>query len=243
MLFSNIYDSKTVSLTNNIHISLKNEKLSVVNEYKYFGVLVDITLTFQPHVKYIKGLVTSRLYLLSKISHLDLWISHLDHVLLLYKTSILPTFDIGQLFYDCCNYSELSKLDSIQNGCLNVVYSRRQWPGHIAAQRNTNLLSLHSRRNLNLIAYSHKLSLNTSNLQPKRHLNTRSNAATLLKTLRPSTVKFGKSFLYRSIYSWNNLPETLKHIEDHKIFKIRLSKELKSNPEIFPTKDVIPPRS
>lgn len=231
MLFANRHNNSYNILKKELVIKIGTEPLEAVSQYKYLGLQVDDTCTFVPHVKYISRTVTSKLFILYKIRAC----LNKQHAMLLYKTSILPYFDIGQLYYDSCTKAELAKLQSLQNRCLKVIYTKKKWPGHETAQRESNLLPLHMRRNLNLLTLAQKLSFIDENLEPQKSYKTRYNQQKLLKLIRPKTKKYEDSFIHKSKRDWNKLKTELKEIQDARVFKTRLKLEMASNPHNFPT--------
>lgn len=91
-------------LKNETKIMINNVPLETVHEYKYLSIILDERLTFTKHVNYIISMISNRLFTLKKIRQYI----NTDTALLLYKTMILSYFDLGDVFYDCCNKTLLS---------------------------------------------------------------------------------------------------------------------------------------
>ena len=50
-----------------INLLLRNERLAVVDSYKYLGLTLDRALTYEQHVKYMVKTISHKLFLLTKV--------------------------------------------------------------------------------------------------------------------------------------------------------------------------------
>lgn len=89
---------------------LMGDKLKKLqSEFKYLGVILEHSLNFESHHKMTKQKITSRMYTLQKFRRT----LTMKDALTLYKSSIMPYFDQGVLFY---YYSASKKtLNSLQS--------------------------------------------------------------------------------------------------------------------------------
>lgn len=94
MLFLNLRHQQHLRYKNQLSIVININRLETVSFYKYLGVFLDEHLNFKEHVMYILGLVARKNYILCKIRPC----LTKKLALLLYKTCILPFFDIGDIF-------------------------------------------------------------------------------------------------------------------------------------------------
>lgn len=98
--------------------------LELVSEYKYLGILLDERLTFHNHLDTIKKRISQRLYLLKKIR----WIIDYKDALLLFKSSILPYFDLEAYSMSAVTMYDLNpcKNCKIIKG-LRIILGKKHW--------------------------------------------------------------------------------------------------------------------
>lgn len=109
LLISGSTAKKIKQIKETVVVTINNEPLELVSEYKYLGIVLDERLNFHSHLDSIRKRISQRLYLLKKIR----WVINYKDALLLYKSSILPYFDLGSLFYVCCNHDKLNSLQKL----------------------------------------------------------------------------------------------------------------------------------
>lgn len=154
--------------------------------------------------------------------------------LTLYRSSILPYYDQGDVFYSCANKTLLHSLQVLQNKALRAIYPKKHWVGTHQAHIKSKLLYLNQRRNTSLLKLAHSLSYNPCNLKQPNIRILRSSRKTLLKETAAKTKKFENSYVYQSVMQWNKLSEDLKSIRNFKLFKTRVKCELLLNNINFP---------
>lgn len=214
-----------------VNIRICNVKLDLVDQYKYLGVILDDRLSFIKHINYLISLISHRLYILRKIRY------YIDEgtALLLFKTMILSYFDLGNIFYDSCNKNMLKRLQTLQNSALRCVYCNSKLSIEEMHSRS-NLLLLTDRRALDQCTSVHKHNIeNFEYNNTKRRVLRSSNLITLIvPKIRNGT--FERSFIFKGIKYWNSLPEHCKRIpiDEPKLFKLRVRKEMLINKFNFP---------
>ena len=145
----------TSKVNNNItctNLTIANEEIKFVSEYKYLGIVLDKTLTFSKHIKYIQGLTAHKIYLLSKIR------SSINQstAIKIYKTKILPYFDQGDILYLDAFNKDVSKLQKLENRALRICLKENNRQ-HIDNLHNTAKIPLLCHRrtyHLSLYAYT-----------------------------------------------------------------------------------------
>ena len=105
-----------VKKAKNIRLMVEGVALQVVPSYKYLGVTLDSTLSFNIHVKNVTTMVSYKAILLGKIRK---YLQE-DVALRIYKSMILPYFDYGDVIYGKSNQDSLDKLQRLQNKCLRI---------------------------------------------------------------------------------------------------------------------------
>lgn len=187
-------------------------------------------MDYNSHVKYLKNKISQRHYLLKKVR----WTIGFAEAMLIFKSSILPFFDVGDIFYTGSNVELRKSLQTQQNKCLRTIYGRRNWPGTEEAHPNNNLLLTKERQLQHLLRYSQIKSFDRSNLRPHINRTLRSNRKMLLNQNGVKHTKYGKSFVHKSIKAWNMLSEDIKKIRDIYLFNIRVKAEILQNKVNFP---------
>ena len=92
-----------------------------VHFFKFFGVLVNDTLTWSDHIDMVCNKVTCSLNLLRRLS----WF--LPQPLLLYlKSYILPSFDYCDVVWSGCTRNEALRLETLLNFACHTVLRRRR---------------------------------------------------------------------------------------------------------------------
>lgn len=230
MIFSNKRGNALKDLKHNIKIEINNFQLETVATYKYLGIHLDQNLDYISHIKYLKNKISQRHYLLKKVR----WTIGFSEAMIIFKSSILPFFDVGDIFYIGTNLEQKKSLQTLQNKCLRTIYGRKAWPGTEEAHRRNNLLLTKERQLLHLLRYAQLKSFDRTNLRP-HHLRTlRSNRRLLLLDNRVRHTKYGKSFVHKAIITWNSLDEELKKICDIYLFNTRVRSEILQNKLNFP---------
>ena len=114
MVFGSMY---TVNRVSDIDLNVGNTNIELVKKNKYLGVILDSTLTFTEHVKYLKGKIVGRIRMLGKLRPLV----GQEMSLSLYHSLILPVLDYADVVYDCLTAKNCHELQKLQNGALRIV--------------------------------------------------------------------------------------------------------------------------
>lgn len=178
----------------------------------------------------IKRNVVSKLHILKKVR----WTLTTKDALTIYRSSLLPYFDQGDIFYSSASKSSLQSLQTLQNKALRIVYSKKHWKGTHQAHIKSKLLYLNQRRTTSLLKYAHTQSYNPDNLKKINARTLRSSQKTQLKAQLAKNTKFEKSFVYQAVTQWNGLSQETKSIRNFKLFKTRIKCEMLQNNINFP---------
>ena len=95
----------------------KSNNVSQVNSQTHLGVILDVKLTFEEHLKNVFNKTNKMIGLLKKLSNL----LPRQALVTIYKAFIRPHLDYGDVLYDqAFNDSLHAKMESIQyNACLS----------------------------------------------------------------------------------------------------------------------------
>ena len=105
---------------NDLVIKIEDSVISVVDEYKYLGVIFDKKLTFIPHIKYLKNKSTSAQQLLQVVVHTE-WGAGRQTLIKLYRTLLRLRLDYSIFTYRSAGRSFLKELDPIHHQSLRLV--------------------------------------------------------------------------------------------------------------------------
>ena len=118
MIFGTKSKIRNLSLPN---IVMGSDNIEYVKSYKYLGLTMDQTLTFNKHVKNLIRTLSHKTYQLSKIRH---YLNE-ETSIRIYKTMTISYADYGDTIYDAAPIKQLEKLQKIQNRCLRICNSRQ----------------------------------------------------------------------------------------------------------------------
>ena len=143
----------------------------------------------------------------------------------MYHCIISPNFDYGDVLFGGCSIKNSKRLQRVQNFAVKSITGNRKYDSATKSFQELKLLNLQQRRKVHESVFIHKaLSKNSSrnlqedysNYQPKFH--TRRFTTGKLTIPTHNTSKFKKSPLYRTISTWNSIPNNIPKdsINSHK---------------------------
>lgn len=104
----------------NLDIFVGEDLISVQNNIKFLGVILDSKLTGIPHLNYVSEKCEKGVNVLRSLSGVW-WGSHPYSQKLIYNAIVRSHFDYGCFLLDPCNKSALEKLNKVQAKCLRVI--------------------------------------------------------------------------------------------------------------------------
>lgn len=125
-------------LTNPL-LTLNDVPLTIVTQYKYLGLVLTPTLTFDGHFRKSIGIVSAKQNTLSYLKHY----ASSQTLLLIYKTTILPLMEYAKIVYPLVPLPLRKKLQRLQNRALRIIYP--------SANSTQELESLHTISKLSTI--------------------------------------------------------------------------------------------
>ena len=133
-------------------VQIAGETIDRVKEFKYLGLWLDETLTFDCHVNKVYNKVCQKLGAIRKVRNC----LGKDLALHLYRSLVLPHYDYCDTIYMCANKDTLGKLQLVQNiGCRTILLADKR--RHIAdMHKELKLMPLSDRRDLHLSLLCHK---------------------------------------------------------------------------------------
>ena len=204
--------NQTKTLDHTIKIKINNKDLQVVNHYKYLGVTLDRNLNYN---LLIDNLLKTLKYKLFTLAKLRPYLST-EASLNVYKTTILPYIDYGDIFYQAASNKNLSKIQDRQTKALKICYKL-----HV----NQNEQELHVRsyialrkRDSHMLNFMYKRK-DTPTYLDQIFLQTRAYQAPKCIVPNYNLTQFKKSILYKGSSLWNELQTKTKNIETYSAFK------------------------
>ena len=106
--------------------NIQNCAVQKCNTYKYLGVILDSNLTFEPHAESICLKLKKWIGIIARLRETY---SH-NTILMLYKTTVVPIFEYGLLFYDGTSFmifmiNKLQKIERLHNKILRIVCRKK----------------------------------------------------------------------------------------------------------------------
>ena len=136
--------------------------------------------------------------------------------LLIYKNTILPIMEYGNIFLTSLSVATKKKLQIMQNRALRIALSSN----HVEAK----LLKLGICRKAHMLQFAFRQKSNRKLLIRKRvGCSTRSSSKTLFKLKKPTTEKYKKSLSYNGFKLWSSLPAGIQSLKESVSFKTRIA--------------------
>ena len=121
--------NKRLSYVTSFTVSIGNYVIKRIYKYKYLGVILDESISWKEHVKYVAAKVSKKVSLLKRIrTSLRVYSTGI-----IYKSFVLPILDCCSAVWSTCGLINQTKLKKLQIRAANIVYS--------SAARNKNISS------------------------------------------------------------------------------------------------------
>ena len=201
---------------NNIEIYIEKEKLQSVPTYKYLGIHLDQTLNYEYHMKNVLKIISSKLYVFSKIRRFLSEKAALD----VYKTMILPYFDYGDVIFMFSNENLLNKMDRLHLRGLKISKKITTSINDDELLNSCNISNLKNRRIVHLRNFMfNRKHLCQSNDDRDEHICTRSKAGPTYSIEKPNCEAFRRNVCYSGCIEWNNLNSNVRNLDNIFEFK------------------------
>ncbi|RMX59118.1 hypothetical protein pdam_00009775 [Pocillopora damicornis] len=186
-----------------LQIIMDGRLLKQCEDFKYLGVYIDNTLSWNKHITYLASRIYPKLKMLNRIAP---FLS--QRVLLnIYKQTILPIVDYGCIVWGDCGKNNSQRLERLQNQAMRTILSTNRNTCSQEMRSKLSLLSLESRRRflrLNLRSAFHTRDFRDS---------------TLLNIVVTKTKMGQTSFKCTAAREWNLLPKDIREIQSLSKFK------------------------
>ena len=212
-----------------------NNHVSQVNSQKHLGVILDVKLTFEEHLKKVFNKKNKAIELLRKLSNL----LPRQALVTIYKAFVRPRLEYGDVLYDQAfdNYFH-RKIESTQyNACLAITGAIRGTSREKIYQE-LGLESLQLRRWYRKLCLFYKVFKNEHpkylyNIIPVRSTPYATRAVDNIPLIKTKHNFFKNSFFPSAIVEWNNLDPNLRNFKSISVFKEKILNFIRPSPNSF----------
>ena len=209
-----------------------NNNVSQVNFQTHLGVILDVKLTFEEHLKNVFNKTNKTIGLLKKLSNL----LPRQALVTIYKAFIRPHLDYGDVLYDqAFNNSFHAKMESIQyNACLAITGAIRGTSREKIYQE-LGLESLQLRRWYRKLCLFYKVFKNEHpkylfHLIPVRCTSYATRTGSNIPLIKTKHNFFKNYFFPSAIIEWNNLDPNLRNSNSISVFKEKILNFIRPSP-------------
>lgn len=221
--------------TSDIDVKINGEKIEVVRNIKYLGVIIDDQLRFDENAKYVNKKVASKIFLFGRIAK-NLTFSARHKV---YQSIILPHFQYCASLLFTSNNTCVDKLQKLQNRALRIVLRCKKRTNVKSMLEATSALSVKQEILFGTLKLAYKIKngmvpkylSGTCRRNNENHgYNLRNNDDFRLPLYRKSNTQ--RMLMYNGLKEFNNLPNEIKSAISYSIFVSRVREFVKENFEI-----------
>lgn len=221
-LFGKKHKLKNIN-TEDINITINNNKLYHETHIKYLGVIFDSNLNFHAHADYIMRKFSKKVHFIARIGkHLSL-----STKLLLYNSIAAPHLEFcSTLLYNLPNF-KAEQLQIIQNRAMRTILKCNRYTPIATMLKELNMLSVKQKiiYSVHVFLFKVKNSLLPSYICGKikffkdvHSYNTR-NCNDFILLDKCNTSQMLNSVLYKGLNDFNTLPSSLKDCDNINLFK------------------------
>ena len=212
---SMVFGSRSkVKKAKNVTVRMDGERLQKVPSFKYLGIILDPTLSYNKHVSYV---IKTVLYKMSLLGKLRKYLN--DNVALqIYKSMLLLYFDYADVIFHKSNTGDLDKLQRLQNKCLRMSNLRVRNASTDRLHKISKIPFLKDRRKAHVLNFMF-IRKNKPGLLNVREIRTRAHDAPLFNVPIPRCEAFKRSIIYSGSVEWNSLGTEARNVDAFLPFK------------------------
>ena len=189
-------------------------RIAYGDKKKYLGVTLDKNLNYKLHIDNLLKTLKYKIYILAKLRPYLTTQSSLN----IYKTTIMPYIDYGDIFYQAAFKGSLAKIQDRQTKALKICFKLHGNQDENDLHARANLAILEKRRNSHILNFMYKRKENPVYLDQK-NLQTRAYQAPKFIVPNFNIIQFKNSILYKGSSMWNELHNETKNIPTYLAFK------------------------
>lgn len=206
----------------------RRKRIKLKTEIKVLGVYLDEELNWNSQVNAVNKKARYAAINLNRVNQLLPFKSRLT----LYNCLVASHFNYADTVWAGCSSYNQSKLQRTQNMAVKSMLGLKRRESSELALKSANLLSLHEKRKIHEAVYIQKGltgKLPTAiNEEYKQHLSLKNNRSAdrrILTIPQHKTQQYENSPLYRTIKTWNSIPQDIKDAETS-TFKLTYQRQL-----------------
>lgn len=216
-----------------IVIKIKQEKIDLVDQIKYLGVVIDKKLNFTENVNYLCKKVGKKVNVLSRLRNQ----LNCQQKIMLYKTLIQPHFTYCSSILFLSNQNDLRRMQVMQNRCMRNILRLDRFSHEKDMLDTLNLLSVSHLIKFNTLIFVNKIvngrapsyltnrvKKNSEN-ERKNTLRNRNN----IELINATKMCSQNSLYYKGFALYNSLPNGIKDEKSVYKFKSLLREHVRQN--------------
>ena len=207
-------------ITENVHLEIKEEgktkKLELQKSIKILGIHLDNELNWNKQVNAVNKKAKFSVHNLCRVNHL----LPLKTCLILYNSLVASHFNYTDTVWGGCSKKNKNKLQRTQNAAVKSMIGMSKRDSTSEALEKAHLLPLEEKRKIHEGVYTKKaLSGNLPTAicrqynQQQSTMNNRSSSRKILTIPKHKTEHYKNSPFYRTITTWNSIPQEIKVAE------------------------------
>lgn len=209
--------------TNTIDIKINDEKIDLVNEIKYLGIVIDCKLKFEANTDYICKKVGKKINVLARLRN-EL---NCQQKILVYKTIIEPHFTYCSTILFLSTQADINRLQKMQNKCMRNILKLDRFSHEKDMLEILNFQSVQQTIKFYTLFFiykivngytpqylSDKIIYNNQN-ERKNTLRNRNN----IELVKATKACSQNSLFYKGISIFNKLPDSIKNEKSVNRFK------------------------
>lgn len=210
-------------------LKINDNMIDFVSVYKYLGLVLNPQLNLTEHIKLLIGSIAGKLNTFSYIrKYVDV-----RTALLIYKTTILPIFEYGNITHCLVPTRLRIKMQRFQTRALRAVFYLDNNLSPAELHFKANLLELEYRSNIQLLCLIHKRSFQNEKFPlVETDVVTRATGRIRFQMPKPNSERFKKFPMYYGVSLWNKIPPDIQKTDAYPVFKSKIKHYVRSNPTL-----------
>ena len=209
-----------------LNLNINNSKISQVDNFKYLGVYIDSELCWSVHISKLCTKVSRMISFLGRLS------SFIDEsgLRLLYNSVIMPHFDYGDTVWHSACKSHLDIIQKLQNRAGRIILKVKSSENKSISEIHDILKwdTLQSRTDKHTYSMMYKILNDMAPDYLKDKFSYKSTNYFLrqgenLSLPKPNTQKCKRTFLYRGVKMYNDLPHDIRQSSSLSVFNKKIT--------------------
>ena len=208
---------------NGMRVTMGEQEIQRSRSVKCLGVVLDDCLTWREQIESVRRKCFAGLAKIRRWSQVLPMKAKKE----LYNALVLPYLDYCSIVWQECSKEQVQRLERVQNYGMRIILSKPPRTNSEEMRRELKWRTLDSRRNMRRLGLMYRCvhrqttRLLSSRFEAKKGKCTRGALRLFLR--RANTEFYRRSFSFRGVQDWNNLPEEVRTLSSLESFKSRLN--------------------